>query len=76
LVGVKITVAEQLLADPRALHEEADVETGRSCHAAMHLHAFLHGERPVVPRGPLPPIPRAASQIGIERLQRLNTGRG
>jgi hypothetical protein len=45
LIGVKIAVAEQFLADPRALHEEADVELVGHTHAAMHLHALLHRER-------------------------------
>src|ERR1700731_5219570 len=45
LVGVKIAVAEQLLADPRALHEEADIELVGHAHAAMHLHALLNRQR-------------------------------
>ena len=45
LVGVEVGVAEQLLADPRALHEEADVELVGHAHATMHLHAFLNRQR-------------------------------
>ena len=45
LVGVEIGIAEQFLADPGALHEEADVELVGHAHAAMHLHAFLHRQR-------------------------------
>jgi hypothetical protein len=45
LVGVEIAVAEQFLADPRALHEEADVELVGHAHAAMHLQGFLHRQR-------------------------------
>ena len=45
LVGVEIAVAKQFLADPRALHEKADVELVGHAHAAMHLHAFLHRQR-------------------------------
>src|SRR3982075_4287216 len=42
LVSMKIVVAEQFLAHPRALHEEADVELVGHAHAAVHLNAFLH----------------------------------
>src|SRR6186997_3431428 len=45
LTGVEIAVAEQFLADPRALHEEADVELVGHSHAAVHLHALLHRQR-------------------------------
>ena len=45
LIGMEIGVAEQFLADPRALHEEADVELVGHAHAAMHLHAFLDRQR-------------------------------
>src|SRR6267378_4354794 len=41
LVRMKIAVAKQFLADPGALHEEADVELVGHAHAAMHLHTLL-----------------------------------
>ena len=40
-----IRIAEQFLADPRALHEETDVELVGHAHAAVHLHSFLNRER-------------------------------
>ena len=42
---MEIAVTEHFLADPRPLHEEADVELVGHAHAAMHLHAFLHRQR-------------------------------
>src|SRR5262245_59950888 len=39
--GVEIRVAEQLLADAHALHEQADVELVGHADAAVHLQAFL-----------------------------------
>ena len=45
LIRVIIAVAEQFLADPRAFHEEADVELVGHTHAAVHLHAFLNRQR-------------------------------
>jgi hypothetical protein len=45
LIGVVITVAEQFLADSRALHEEADIELVGHTHAAVHLDAFLNRQR-------------------------------
>ena len=38
---MEVAVAEQFLANPRALHEEADVEGVGHAHAAMHLHTLL-----------------------------------
>src|SRR4051812_683140 len=73
LIGVKIAVAEQFLADPRALHEEADVELVGHAHAAVHLHAFLDRERRG--RAGLRLCDRhgraGVLEIAIQRLQRL-----
>src|SRR6185437_1734539 len=76
LVGVEVAVAEQFLADPGALHEEADVELVGHAHAAMHLHAFLHGERRGRAGARFCHCDRASRlvEIAIERLQRLQHG--
>src|SRR3546814_5058998 len=44
-VGVEAGVAEQLLQHAVALHIEADVVFVGHADAAVHLDAFLHGER-------------------------------
>src|SRR3954453_10000137 len=40
LIGMEIGITKQLLAYPRAFHEEADIELVGHAHAAMHLHTF------------------------------------
>src|SRR6266849_7082582 len=73
LVSMKIAVAEQFLADPGALHEEADIELVGHAHAAMHLHALLHRQRRGRTRARFCDRDRRACilKIRIERLQRL-----
>src|ERR1700686_5102032 len=73
LVGVEIAVAEQLLADPRPLHEEADVELIGHAHAAMHMHALLDRQRRRRTRTRLCHRHRPARlfKIRIQHLQRL-----
>src|SRR5690606_18349182 len=44
VVDVEVVVAEELLADARALHEQADVELVGHADAAVHLHRLLDGE--------------------------------
>ena len=72
-IGVEAGVAEKLLADPRALHEQADVELVGHADAAVHLHRFLHRERRARSRPRLGDGNHrcGAIEISIERLQRL-----
>jgi hypothetical protein len=44
LLGMKISVPEELLTDTGAFHEKADVELIGHAHATMHLHTLLHRE--------------------------------
>src|ERR1700680_3621046 len=73
LIRMKIAVAEQLLADPRALHEEADIELVGHAHAAMHLHALLNRQRGRRAGARLRHRHRGAGilKICIQRLQRF-----
>src|SRR5580692_9334354 len=76
-IGVKVRVAEQLLAYANPLHEQPDVELVGHPDAAMHLHRFIHGERGAEAGASLRhrhDRTRAIVRI-VERLQRLEHGR-
>src|SRR6185437_2193798 len=76
LIRVIVRIAEQLLADASALHEEADIGLVGHAHAAMHLHAFLHRTRRGGAGARLCNSNRSGClvELTVERLQRLQHG--
>src|SRR3954464_2212668 len=73
LIGMEISVSEQLLAHPGALHEEPDVELVGHPHPAVHLHAFLNGKRRGRTRPRLCDRDRGGGvfEVAVQRLKRF-----